>query len=119
MSVHGVQNGHAAQAGMFPLCEERSFHKCEHALRWTGARSHREFDLSLQLRGSGSRRTIGQCPGDRYFRPKTQARRLEAAGLCLALSVRPYWDRPGFAQLPAASLDQGRSLPLTRVTKQA
>jgi hypothetical protein len=50
----------------------RSINICGHALRWTGARGRREFDPSLQ----------------RYFRRKTRARRLEAAGLCLALSVR-------------------------------
>lgn len=61
---------------------------CEHALRWTGARGRYAFDPSLQLRGNGRRQTAGQCPGDRYFRRKTQARRPEAAGLCLALSVR-------------------------------
>ena len=47
-----------------------------------------EFDPSLQLRGNGHWKTAGQCPGARYFRHKIQARRLEAAGLCLALSVR-------------------------------
>jgi len=47
-----------------------------------------EFDPSLHLRGNGRRKTTGPCPGDRSFRRKIQARRLEAAGLCLALSVR-------------------------------
>src|ERR1700733_7945022 len=54
------------------------------------------FDPSLQLRGNGRRKTAGRCPGDRYFRHKTQARRPEAAGLRLALSVRWSGDRPGF-----------------------
>jgi hypothetical protein len=75
------------------------------------------FDPSLQLRGNGRRKTAGQCPGDRYFRRKTQARRLEAAGLWLALSVRWSGDRPGFAHLPSASLDTGRSLLRAHVTK--
>jgi hypothetical protein len=61
---------------------------CDHALRWTGARGRYAFDPSLQLRGNGRRQTAGRCPGDRYSRSKIQARRLEAAGLCLALSVR-------------------------------
>jgi hypothetical protein len=92
---------------------------CEHALRWTGARGRYAFDPSLQLRGNGRRRTAGQRPSDRYFRRKPQTRCLEAAGLCLALSVRSFRDRPDFAYLPSGRLDRGRRLLRTHVTKYA
>jgi hypothetical protein len=72
------------------LRQERSFHKYYTNMYCIGREcGHREWNPSLQLQGSGRRKTMEQYPGDRYFRRKTRARRLEAAGLCLVSTIVP------------------------------